>query len=158
MTRSQLTFSLIFLAMAAGLFVFFQSKVSPNTVARIGAGKEVVLQRDLSGHYRVEAMINGVKVDVLVDTGATDVSISAALADRLGVSSQHAIRTHTANGDAVAYMTRLDSIRLGGIDADDVAAIIVPGMDGEALLGMSFLGRMDVRLFRGQMTIRTAQD
>lgn len=95
---------------------------------------------------------------VLVDTGATDVAISQRLANRLGIKSTDAIRTRTANGDSVAYMTRLQSVKLGGVEATNVAAIIAPNLEGDMLLGMSFLSRMDVRLYKGTMTIRAASD
>jgi aspartyl protease family protein len=36
--------------------------------------------------------------------------------------------------------------------------MIAPGLDGDVLLGMSFLGRMDVRLFKGEMTIKQVED
>ncbi len=148
----------IWLALAGALFYYFQGKYQPNTADRLGHNAEVVLTRDLTGHYRAEAMINGIKADVLVDTGATDVSISQGLADRLGISSHLAARYQTANGEAVGYMTRLASVKLGGIEATDVAASITPGLDGDVLLGMSFLNRMDVRLYKGTMTIRATND
>jgi aspartyl protease family protein len=55
-------------------------------------------------------------------------------------------------------MTRLASVKLGAIEAHNVAAIITPNLDGDMLLGMSFLGRMDVRLYKGTMTIRATGD
>lgn len=148
-------FVAIWFLLAGALFYFFNEKYNPNTAESLGNKAEVVLQRDLSGHYRAEAIINGTKASVLVDTGATDVSISQRLADKLGIQSHAAIRMQTANGDAVAYMTRLANIKLGGIEATDVAATISPNLDGDVLLGMSFLNRMDVRLYKGTMTIRT---
>lgn len=148
----------IWFALAGGLFYFMNGKVNPNSAAKIDPLAEVVLKRDLSGHYRAEAYINGVKIPVMVDTGATDVAISQALADKLGLHSFHAARTRTANGDTVSYMTRLASVKLGGIVAHDVAASISPNLGDEILLGMSFLGRMDVRLYQGTMTIRTANN
>ncbi|MDO8990486.1 MAG: retropepsin-like aspartic protease [Sideroxyarcus sp.] len=151
--------ALIWLLLAGGLFYFFDSKENPNTADKLsGSGAEVTLARDLSGHYRAEAFINGVKTNVMVDTGATDVAISQRLADKLGIQSTAAIRTRTANGDTVAYMTRLASVKLGGIEANNVAAIISPNLEGDVLLGMSFLGRMDVRLYKGTMTIRAVND
>lgn len=144
--------------LASGLLYFFNTKVHPNTAEKLGSAAEVRLERDLSGHYRADAFINGVKTPVLVDTGATDVAISQRLADKLGIRSTDAIRTQTANGDTVSYMTRLASVKLGGIEATNVAAIITPNLEGDVLLGMSFLGRMDVRLYKGTMTIRTAND
>ena len=155
-TPANLLIAAIWLALAAVVFHFMQGLTDPNRASAISNTGEVVLQRDLSGHYRSEAYINGVLVPVLVDTGATDVAISQAFADKLGLKSHNAIQTHTANGDTVSYLVRLQSIKLGGIEARDVSASIVPNMDGEALLGMSFLGRMDVRLYKGTMTIHAA--
>lgn len=148
----------VWLALAGVLFSFMNARVNPNTADTLTQSGEVVLQRDLSGHYRAEAYINGVKTPVMVDTGATDVAISQALADRLSIHSINAIRTRTANGDTVSYMTRLNSVKLGGIIAHDVAASITPNLGDEMLLGMSFLGRMDVRLYKGTMTIRAIND
>lgn len=149
---------LVWLALAGGLFYFMYTQLNPNRARQLGNGAEVVLQRDLYGHYRAEALINGVTIPVMVDTGATDVAISQALADRLGLRSMNAVRTSTANGDTVSYMTRLASVQLGGIVAHDVAATITPRLGDEMLLGMSFLNRMDVRLYRGTMTIRAVSD
>lgn len=154
MNLKTLGVSLIWLLLAGGLFYFFDAKVHPNTADKLSTGSEVRLERDLSGHYRAEAFINGVKTNVMVDTGATDVAISSKFAEQLGIQSNQAIRTQTANGDTVAYMIRLKSIKLGGIEANDVAATIVPNLGTDILLGMSFLNRMDVRLYKGTMTIR----
>jgi aspartyl protease family protein len=151
--------SLTWLLLAGGLFYFFDSKVHPNTAERLSnSGAEVRLERDLSGHYRAEAFINGVKTNVMVDTGATDVSISRKFAEQLGIQSIAATRTQTANGETVGYMTRLKSVKLGGIEANDVAATIVNDLGEDMLLGMSFLNRMDVRLYKGIMTIRSTDN
>lgn len=117
----------------------------------------MVLKRGLDGHYRAEALINGEQVDVLVDTGATGVAISQAVADKLNLKSLTAVRTNTANGTTVGYMVRLSSVKLGGVEANNVSAMIAPGLEGDVLLGMSFLARMDVRLFKGEMTIRQVE-
>ncbi len=144
----------IWLTLAGALFYFFSTKLHPNTSEKLSKGSEVRLERDISGHYRAEAFINGVKTTALVDTGATDVSISQKLANKLGIQSNAAARTQTANGEAVAYMTRLASVKLGGIETTNVAAIIAPALGEDMLLGMSFLNRVDVRLYKGTMTIQ----
>ncbi len=158
MNSRNILIAVVWLALAGVVFHFMQGLTNPNRAETLSSSGDVVLQRDLSGHYRTEAYINGVKVPVMVDTGATDVAISQALADKLGLTSHNAITTHTANGDTVSYLVRLQSIRLGGIEAKDVSAGIVPNMEGEALLGMSFLGRMDVRLYKGNMTIHATEN
>lgn len=145
-----------FLLLGLVLYRIFDDKLHPNRADSLSSAGEVTLQRDPGGHYRAEAYINSVKTYVLVDTGATEVSISRRLAERLGLNSHVAIRTETANGATVSYATRLDSVKLGGIEEHNVAAIIVDNLGGDALLGMSFLNRMDVRLYQGAMTIRSA--
>lgn len=148
----------VWLALAGLLFYLINQQVHPNTVGKLANSAEVTLKRDLAGHYRAEAYINGVKTPVMVDTGATDVAISQSLADKLGLHSFSAVRTETANGETVSYMTRLASVQLGGIVAHDVSATITPRLGDEILLGMSFLNRMDVRLYRGTMTLRPVHD
>jgi aspartyl protease family protein len=143
----------------AGLIYFFADNIqNPNKINRLGENSTAILKRGLDGHYRAEALINGEKVDVLVDTGATGVAISQEVADKLNLKSIDAIRTNTANGDSVSYVVRLKSVQLGGVLAKDVSAMIAPNLDGDVLLGMSFLSRMDVRLYKGEMTIKATQD
>ena len=158
MSRDTIVVSIIWLVLAGVIYYLADGILKPNKVAVLGNDHTVVLQRGVDGHYRAEALINGTKVDVLVDTGATGVAISQRVADELGLSSRTAIRTSTANGDTVAYMTRLATVKLGGVEAKEVSAVIAPGLGGDVLLGMSFLGRMDVRLYKGSMTIKQVEE
>lgn len=148
----------IWIFLASLIYYFADNIQNPNKLYRLGNTEEVVLKRGPDGHYRSEALINGVKVNVLVDTGATGVAISQKVADRLQLKSINAIRTTTANGESIGYMVRLESVKIGGVSASNVSAMIAPGLDGDVLLGMSFLGRMDVRLFKGEMTIRQVDE
>jgi len=152
-----LLYTLIWLGLAALVWFLVDRVQHPNTLEQIGQQQVVSLKRGPDGHYSAEALVNGERVRVLVDTGATGVAISQSVADRLGLASRDAINTHTANGNAVSYLVRLKTVQLGGVVAHDVAATISPGLEGDALLGMSFLGRMDVRLYRGVMTIRAGE-
>jgi aspartyl protease family protein len=156
-TKTNLFFSAIWLLLAWLVFNLADNALHPNNLKNIGHGKTVTLQRGPDGHYRAEALINGKKVNVLVDTGATGVAISQRLADDLNIKSHNAINTTTANGESVSYMTRLNTVELGGIQAHDVGAMIAPGLEGDVLLGMTFLGRMDVRLFQNTMTIKQVE-
>lgn len=158
MSRNTFIVIVVWLGLAYGIYYLADNILNPNKVQRLGESRTVTLQRGPDGHYRAEALINGQRVNVLVDTGATGVAISQRIADKLGITSRTAVRTSTANGDAVAYMTRLQSVKLGGVEAKDVSALIAPGLDGDILLGMSFLGRMDVRLYKGAMTIRQYEE
>jgi aspartyl protease family protein len=157
-SKNGLFLSIVWVCIAAVIYYLADNIQNPNKINTIGAGAEVVLKRGLDGHYRAEALINNQKVNVLVDTGATGVAISQAVADRLNLKSISAVRTATANGDSVGYLVRLESVKLGGIEAKNVSASIAPGLQGDVLLGMSFLGRMDVRLYKGEMTIKAVND
>lgn len=158
MSKNSIFIGMIWVALASVIYYLSDNIQNPNKIRRLGEDSTVVLKRGLDGHYRAEALINGEKVDVLVDTGATGVAISQNVADKLKLSSIDAVRTNTANGDSVGYMVRLHSVKLGGVDAKDVSAMIAPGLDGDVLLGMSFLSRMDVRLFKGEMTIKQIEE
>lgn len=158
MSKNSVFFALVWAALALGVYYLADNIQNPNKAWRLGSNaSEVILKRGLDGHYRAEAMINNQKVDVLVDTGATGVAISQKIADKLKLKSIDAVRTSTANGDTVGYMVRLNSVKVGGVEAKNVSATIAPGLDGDVLLGMSYLGRMDVRLFNNQMTIKQVE-
>lgn len=158
MSKSSIFFAAVWLSLALGIYVLADNIQNPNKAGRLGDNANVVtLKRGLDGHYRAEALINNQKVNVLVDTGATGVAISQRVADKLGLKSIEAIRTETANGSSVGYMVRLESVKVGGVEAQNVAAMIAPGLDGDVLLGMSYLGRMDVRLFKNEMTIKQVE-
>ncbi|MFZ3086966.1 MAG: retropepsin-like aspartic protease [Methylotenera sp.] len=153
MSKNTLASIIVWIALAGLIYYLADNIQNPNKLYRLGNDSSVVLKRGLDGHYRTEALINGEKVNVLVDTGATGVAISQSIADKLQLKSINAVRTNTANGDSIGYMVRLESVQIGGVRAKNVAAMIAPGLDGDVLLGMSFLGRMDVRLYKGEMTI-----
>lgn len=135
------------------LTVLFQdlidARINPNSrpfvqVASDGR-EEVVLERNAQGHYVASGAINGVPVTFLIDTGATDVAVPEALADRLRLAREGGGISQTANGAVAVWQTRLQQVRLGSIELDDVRASIVPSMGARdpVLLGMSFLRRLD---------------
>ena len=158
MTRNSIFFAVVWLSLAVGIYILADNIQNPNKAWRLGDNaNSVMLKRGLDGHYRAEALINDQKVNVLIDTGATGVAISQHVADKLELKSIEAIRTETANGSSVGYMVRLQSVKVGGVEAQNVAAMIAPGLDGDVLLGMSYLGRMDVRLYKNEMTIKQVE-
>ena len=138
-----------FIALMAWLFSGeLDERRNPNQeVTSIAAGEGrvgVVLARNPAGHYVASGHINGVAAEFIVDTGATDVAVSTAVARAAGLERGAAVPVVTANGQATAYVTRIDSITLGAIVEHDLRATIVPDMNGiDVLLGMSFLRRLD---------------
>ena len=67
-----------------------------------GGAAELVVHRDRSGHYDVPGTVNGVEVEFLLDTGATDVAIPPALAQRLNLRRGAEGEAHTP-GRLTAY-------------------------------------------------------
>ena len=106
--------------------------------------REVTLQRNRFGHYLASGSINGQRVEFLLDTGASDVSIPASLARRLGLRAGAPRIYQTANGPITAHATRLDELRIGDIVLHDVRASINPAVeDIGILLGMSALKQLE---------------
>ena len=101
---------------------------------------------DAGGQYRAKALIEGQDVEVMIDTGATVVALTAETAARLGVAldpSRPRWRMSTANGVALASPVTLRSVNLGAIYMGDVQAVVMPpGASSTNLLGASFLKRL----------------
>ena len=116
--------------------------------ARAASAQSATLTADAQGHFLVDGQINGGSVRFLVDTGATTVSLSAADANRLGIDYRKGQPglMGTANGAAVAYRVKLDSVRVGEIVANNIEAAVLEGNHMPfALLGMTFLNRMEMK-------------
>ena len=117
--------------------------------------QQAVLSADTRGHFVVDGAINGSPIRFLVDTGATSVALPGAEARRLGIDylKGPTSYTKTANGRVRVYVVRLDTVRLGGIELAGVDAVVIEqGLD-TALLGMSFLNRVEMRRDGPTMTL-----
>ncbi|XOV87315.1 MAG: TIGR02281 family clan AA aspartic protease [Pseudomonadota bacterium] len=116
---------------------------------------EVDLDRNRAGHYLVNGTINQQEVEFLLDTGATDVVIPEALANRLGLTPGRPGRAMTANGVVTVYATTVPELTIGDIKLYDVKASINPAMPPTAiLLGMSALSRLEFVQQGDSLTIR----
>lgn len=124
-----------------------------------GTGETLVLQQDLQGHYTAHPEIEGRTLRMMVDTGATLCALSQEDAERAGIRVSPGDFTQTiatANGTVRVAPVRLREVRVGGIVARDVDAVVVPrGQLGTSLLGMSFLRRLKGFAFAGgRLTLR----
>lgn len=124
-----------------------QGAAVANTAPARG-GDSVTLIADARGHFTTVGVVNGVSLRFLVDTGATSVVLSSADARRAGVNYLSGTRrlTQTANGVVPVYSVKLDSLRIGDITLNNVDASVIEGDKLPiALLGMSFLNRMEMK-------------
>jgi len=116
---------------------------------------EVILDQNRQGHYVARGTINDMPVTFLLDTGATQVSIPAHIADKLNLSSQGNYQVQTANGNVTVYKTEIAQLSLGNIFLYNVAAHINPAMKtNEILLGMSALKQVDFHQTGKQLILR----
>ncbi len=88
---------------------------------------EVVLQRNRAGHFLADGEVNGRRVTFLLDTGATYIALPAQIARELKLKLGPPITLQTAAGPATGYPTRLESVRLAGIEMRDMAAVVAEG-------------------------------
>ena len=110
--------------------------------------QSVVLAADPRGHFFADALVNGQSVRFVVDTGASVVVLSGSDAARLGIDWSKAPRANmqTANGATTGYFVKLASVRVGGIELQNIDGVIVEsGLGSYGLLGMSFLNRVEMR-------------
>jgi aspartyl protease family protein len=131
---------------------------NPNAVVSSEQGEgfiEVKLASNTQGHFVASGQINGQPVDFMLDTGATDVSIPAEMAERLKLERGFGVTLSTANGRTQGYRTRVDRLQVGDIVLRDVRALVVPGLDGkQVLLGMSALNKLEFTQRGGTMLLR----
>jgi aspartyl protease family protein len=108
--------------------------------------RSVTVRKDRRGHFQVEASINGRRMELMVDTGASVIALTRRDAQRIGVNPaprDFTAEVRTANGTVRAAPTRLDAVEISGIVVRDVAALVVPDEAlSENLLGLSFLSRL----------------
>ena len=110
--------------------------------------QSVTLAADPRGHFFADATVNDLPVRFVVDTGASVVVLSAADAVRLGLDYRKGQRANmqTANGATTGYLVKLEKVRVGGIELHNVDGVVVDqGLGSVALLGMSFLNRLEMR-------------
>lgn len=111
------------------------AKVAPN---------QVQYNADASGHFFVDADVNGTTIRFLVDTGATVVALSQDDARAAGIyDGNFSVTVNTANGQTHAAPTTLRSVRLQQLEVLDVPAVVMEQQMPVSLLGMSFLSKLE---------------
>lgn len=108
--------------------------------------REVLLSKDMSGHFTVVASINSQDIPMLIDTGASSITLSYEDAVAVGIIPEnlaYTTRVLTANGEAVAAPIALTTVAIGPIRRDNIQALVTrPGALDQSLLGMSFLSTL----------------
>ena len=139
----------------------FRSRLLGELIPQRGTANpdgSVTFRAGTDGHFHVEARINGTRLRLLVDTGASQVVLSPADARRVGFTLSDLDFHHlseTANGPVTGAPVTLHEIAVGDVRLADVAASVNGAEMSESLLGMSFLSRLSGFEVRGDsLTLR----
>ena len=139
----------------------FEARKRGRRVEKPGVelGGVMTVPADRRGHFLVEPSVNGQRIRMLVDTGASVVALShedAASAGFRPAPGDFTVTVSTANGVAQAAPVRIDEIQIGDITVRGVQAMVAkPGALNVSLLGMTFLKRLGgFEIAQGRLTLR----
>ena len=149
---------LIFMGAIAviGMWSDIQNTLMPKQ-AMIGENT-IVLPRERDGHYYLTLDVNGVPVNFVVDTGATQVVLTRQDAARIGIdvgALAYLGSANTANGTVRTAAVRLDTVTLGTMRDTRVRAVVNDGQMDGSLLGMTYLSRYDSITIKDNQLILT---
>lgn len=102
----------------------------------------ISFKKSQNGHFYIMAKINGTSIRFLLDTGATDITLSLADAKNAGINTSN-LRFdkiyNTANGQVKGAIINIYRLDIGNLQMEDVKASVNAGDMDISLLGMSFL-------------------
>ena len=108
--------------------------------------RTVVIPPSRGGHFRVTGLIDGRRIDFMVDTGASVIALKSEDAAMLGIrptGADYAAMVKTANGVIRVAPVELDTVEIEDLEVHNVSAVVLPaGVAAENLLGLSFLSRL----------------
>ncbi len=144
----------------------FLAAVQRLDKAEATVSSDTVQCRREGGVYIVDAMLNGkLAVPMVYDTGASEVIISTALADELGMKpteTDPVVKHRIADGSVVeARSMTLSSVRVGKVIVKDVVCSVMPGDKTQVplLLGQAFLSRIDHKMTSdGRLIVAKVED
>jgi aspartyl protease family protein len=120
------------------------AQMMPGHVA--GHGRNVQVVRSNGGDFAVAVHINGAKIPMVLDTGASSVVLTQEAAKAAGLPIEvlnYSVNVDTANGRTRAAAVTLDRLAVGGLMERSVPALVAQhGQLKTNLLGMSFLNRL----------------
>ena len=119
--------------------------------------RSVTLTRGNGGHFWTEARVDGRRLELVVDTGASTIALRASDAARLGIhpsARDYNVKVSTANGMTKAALVQLRTVEIGNIVVRNVPALVhADDALGVNLLGMSFLSHVRWTHERGKLVL-----
>lgn len=139
--------------------VFAELSPAPSAATTGDNGRDVVVNRSRrSDHFVVVANVNNAPIEMLIDTGATIVTLTYEDASLAGIPTRglrYNVSVATANGTARAAAVVLDDLTIGPIRQRRVVALVAEqGALDTSLLGLNFLNALSSYTVSGnQMTL-----
>ena len=134
-------------ALAGGLLPFIPflaPTLQPGPSATESSDHVIRIKAGADGHYYIKGSADGVTLDFMIDTGASNIVLPKEVAERLHVGPlSFNLPTYTANGVTQSAQVTIRELTVGPFTVNDVPAWANGGPLDTPLLGMSWL-----RLFR----------
>jgi aspartyl protease family protein len=165
--EAALIWVVIVVLLAVGYTYRFQLRgVAENVLAELVPGyvatngRTVMVARTQGGGFSIDTIVNGARVRMVLDTGASSVVLTQEAAKAAGLPLEvlsYSVTVDTANGRTRAAAVTLDTLAVGGIVERAVPALIAQrGQLRTNLLGMTFLNRLESWEVRGDRLVMRA--
>ena len=133
------------------IFYRVGGEVIPGQTTTSGVG-EVMLTASADGHFYINGWANGKRIRFMIDTGASDITISPQAAQRIGIDLKKlrfTQRYRTANGIGLGAHHWIKVLSIGPFNFLEVKVSINQSELSVSLLGMAFLEQFNSFEFRG---------
>jgi aspartyl protease family protein len=139
----------------------FSSKSSPQQDATGSSsssnGETTELERSADGHFYADVEVNGTRLHMLVDTGASGIALSREDARAAGIATSIGMNDvvgEGADGSVHGEVVAVNEMTLGGRTARNVPAVVLNSGE-RSLLGQSFLANFEsIEIHGSRMTLR----
>lgn len=123
---------------------------APQSVETASGGRaEVVLSAQRNGHFLLEGTIGGRRTQMMVDSGASIVTLRESDAAKAGIrpaKSDYRFPFSSANGEGLAARAVLPSLEIGDVVLRDLEVSVLPDDKlSVSLFGVNGLNRFDGR-------------
>ncbi len=136
-----------------------QPEANSAAIAETTTGNDGSLQipRNPNGHFYADVDVNGTKLHMLIDTGATGVDLSREDARAAGIAisiGMNEVVGEGADGSVHGEIVTVDRMSLGNARAEAMPAIVL-NSGGQSLLGQEFLAKFaSVEIHGDTMTLK----
>ncbi|GHD67072.1 retropepsin-like aspartic protease family protein [Jeongeupia chitinilytica] len=123
---------------------------------RDNSGGSLTLTADRGGHFYTDLRINGIAQKAVVDTGASFISLSSNVADKMKIDYRKGREgtASTANGKISVWIAKVPQVQVGNVMLYDVDVSVQNGDTLDiALLGNSALSRFQMKRDNDLLTL-----